>query len=136
MVTKLHSKQTWLPPSLVPGGTLKSTVKFADVSTSSLGSTSSGHRDIRSVASTSTQGLLPETLQLSRLSYTRQRSLDLPSACEYNNVCQSSKDDIVLGSWVKQNNPRRVLNYELYGFHCWVNVVVVALIIVIKMHAR
>lgn len=115
MVTKLHSKQRWPPQSPVLGPP-KSTVKFADVSSPSISPLVV--KKTRSVlSSTSCQ-----RLQLRRQVYSRQASLD--SRLQGSDYAESSSpsafEDIVLGSWVKPKNHRRILDYDLYGYHCWV----------------
>ena len=133
MVTKLHSKQRWLPTSSVPGSTTgKATVKFADIPTSTHSLTS------KSVSVSTTSGLRPKSAinlssvgklsssqncHSSRLARTRQRSLDVTTTSFWNcqGLGQSTCDDIVLGGWVKGGNHRRALNYEHHGYQCWVN---------------
>lgn len=111
MVTKVHLKQKWLPQSPLPGSSKSSRIQTL---TSSL---------MHSPRILKKPGLVHQpSIKSSSVSFSLSLK-DCHSLVENESTCHGQiEEDIVLGSWIKPKNPRRALNYEIHGYHCWVSV--------------
>lgn len=108
MVTKVHTKQKWLPQSPLAGSSKASKIQAFTPPF------------MHSPRILKKSGLLHQTsLKSSSVSFS------ISSKDNYSKAACGSpakvQDDVVLGSWIKPKNPRRALDYDLYGYHCWVS---------------
>lgn len=101
MVTKILMKHKWLPQSPIPGSSKPSKIPAHS------------------------PRILRRTSKLTHSSSSKSSTISFSVSSKYGSCIGASpgglSDDIVLGSWVKPQNPRRTLDYDLFGYHCWVS---------------
>jgi hypothetical protein len=107
MVTKVHLKQKWLPQSPMPGSSKSS--KNQTFTTTFINSPRTSLKKV-GIAS-------QPSLKSSSVSFSLSTKSSPCKGPSHGNEFE----DIVLGGWIKRKNPRRALDYDLYGYHCWVS---------------